>query len=132
VSSLAERVRQQPLCLVLLDEIEKAHPEVFDLLLGVLGEGRLDDSLGRSVDFRMALLVMTSNMGRHRHRAGGLRRADRRQGSPAAVRDASPAGVFNRLDHVLAFRRLSLDDVRRIVDLELAHVAARTGSCGAG
>jgi ATP-dependent Clp protease ATP-binding subunit ClpC len=130
VTSLAERVRQQPLCLVLLDEIEKAHPEVFDLLLGVLGEGRLTDSLGRAVDFRMALVVMTSNLGVvDTEPVGYGARADGLDPS-GAVREAFRPEFFNRLDHVVAFRRLDRDDVRRIVDLELAKVAARAGLAG--
>ncbi|HEY3450296.1 MAG TPA: AAA family ATPase [Myxococcales bacterium] len=127
VSSLAERVRQQPLCLVLLDEIEKAHPEVFDLLLGVLGEGRLTDSLGRAVDFRMAIVVMTSNLGVTDSEPVGYGAETDAKDHLRAVREAFRPEFFNRLDHVLAFRRLALEDVRRIVDLELAHVAARTG-----
>jgi ATP-dependent Clp protease ATP-binding subunit ClpC len=62
ITSLAERVRQQPMSLILFDELEKAHPEIFDLLLGILGEGRLTDSLGRLVDFRMTVICMTSNL----------------------------------------------------------------------
>ena len=73
VESLAEKVRQQPLSLILLDEIEKAHAEVFDLLLAVLGEGRMTDAGGSLVDFRMTLIVMTSQPRCVRARGRGLR-----------------------------------------------------------
>jgi len=124
--SLAVRVREQPLSLVLLDEIEKAHAEVLDLLLGVLGEGRLTDESGRFVDFRTTLIVMTSNLG-----VSDMR--------PVGFGDASDAGflrrvrahfrpeLYSRIDQVLAFRALAPADVERIVDLELAAASKRTG-----
>jgi len=127
ISSLAERVRQQPMSLVLLDEIEKAHAEVFDLLLGVLGEGRMTASLGRTVDFRMTLVIMTSNLG-----AGGSvpvgfggeqAPADHRR----AVREAFRPELVNRIDHVITFQPLKMEDVRRIAGLELRKVAERGG-----
>ncbi|WP_437286307.1 AAA family ATPase [Sorangium sp. So ce406] len=143
-TTLAQRVRQEPLSLVLLDEIEKAHREVFDLLLGILGEGRLTDEDGRHVDFRMVLIVMTSNLGvadRPPVGFGGGR--DGEAGAAGALdaegahnaRRAAPAGVrehfrpefVNRIDHVVQFRSLGRDSVLRIVDLELAKAEARTG-----
>jgi ATP-dependent Clp protease ATP-binding subunit ClpC len=124
--SLAQRVRAQPLSVVLLDEIEKAHPEVFDLLLGVLGEGRLTDSFGRLVDFRMTVLVMTSNLGVTETRPLGFEEG---AGDDFVrhVREHFRPELFNRIDHVIAFRRLSPADVRAIVDLELDKVKKRTG-----
>ncbi len=125
-SSLASRVREQPLSLVLLDEIEKAHPQVFDLLLGILGEGRLTDDTGRFVDFRTTLIVMTSNLGVTDTRPVGF-------GEPSGgdflrkVRAHFRPELYNRIDHVLAFRALSPHDVERIVDLEIAAVARRSG-----
>ena len=107
VTSLAERVRQQPMSLVLFDEIEKAHPEVFDLLLGILGEGRLTDSLGRLVDFRMTVICMTSNLGVEQSEPVGFG-AERGAGDfLRAVRQAFRPELFNRIDHVIPFRRLS-------------------------
>jgi ATP-dependent Clp protease ATP-binding subunit ClpC len=125
-TSLAARVHQDPLSLVLLDEIEKAHPEVFDLLLAVLGEGRMTDSSGRLVDFRGTLVVMTSNLGVTEQRPVGYGNA------PAgdflrSVRQHFRPELFNRIDHVLSFRHLSPVDVARIVDLEIAALATRTG-----
>ncbi|WP_394846933.1 AAA family ATPase [Pendulispora brunnea] len=126
VKSLASRVEQQPLSLVLLDEIEKAHPEVFDLLLGVLGEGRLTASSGRLVDFRSTIIVLTSNIGVSETRSMGF--TPQEHGSLAArVRDFFRPELFNRLDAVLSFRALSLDDMERIVELELENVRQRTG-----
>jgi ATP-dependent Clp protease ATP-binding subunit ClpC len=133
-TTLAQRVRQEPLSLVLLDEIEKAHREVFDLLLAILGEGRLTDEDGRHVDFRMVLIVMTSNLGVADRAPVGFGGDDERALPPGARR-AAPAGVrehfrpefVNRIDHVVQFRGLGRDSVLRIVDLELAKAEARTG-----
>lgn len=126
VISLAESVRKEPLTVVLFDEIEKAHPEVFDLLLGILGEGRLTDSVGRLVDFRMAVIVMTSNLGATQVRTSGFGGRDTRDYLRSVMRHFRPE-FFNRLDHVLAFRTLDRADVERIVDLELAKVSTRIG-----
>jgi ATP-dependent Clp protease ATP-binding subunit ClpC len=126
--SLASQVRQQPLSLVLLDEIEKAHPEVFDLLLGILGEGRMTDDNGRFVDFRTTLIVMTSNLGVESTRPAGFGDAPPApEGFVRKVRAHFRPELYNRIDHVLAFRALAPVDVERIVDLELAALATRTG-----
>jgi ATP-dependent Clp protease ATP-binding subunit ClpC len=124
--SLAEQVRAQPLSLVLLDEIEKAHPEVFDLLLGVLGEGRLTDELGRLVDFRMTVIVMTSNLGSADAAPVGFD-AEAPRGYERAVRDHFRPELFNRIDHVVSFQRLSRESVAKIVDLALGETRLRTG-----
>jgi ATP-dependent Clp protease ATP-binding subunit ClpC len=123
---LAARVREQPLSLVLFDEIEKAHPDVFDLLLGLLGEGRLTDSYGAVVDFRMTLVVMTSNLGVVEGRSVGFGEASPNDPVRAIRRHFRPE-FFNRIDHVVGFRALTPDDVLRIVDLELTKAAGRTG-----
>ena len=127
ITSLAERVRQQPMSLVLFDEIEKAHPEVFDLLLGILGEGRLTDSLGRLVDFRMAVVCMTSNLGVEQSEPAGFGAERGAEDFLRAIRQAFRPELFNRIDHVIPFRRLSEADVLRIVDLELEKAASRAG-----
>jgi ATP-dependent Clp protease ATP-binding subunit ClpC len=124
--SLAEKVRAQPLSIVLFDEIEKAHPEVFDLLLGVLGEGRMTDALGRPCDFRMTVIVMTSNLGAREARTTGFASA----GQPdyfAAVRAHFRPEWLGRIDHVVPFAALAPEHVARIVDLELAKVRQRPG-----
>ncbi|HYO66699.1 MAG TPA: AAA family ATPase, partial [Archangium sp.] len=127
ITSLAERVRQQPMSLVLFDEIEKAHPEVFDLLLGILGEGRLTDSLGRLVDFRMTVVCMTSNLGVEQSDPTGFGAERGSEDFMRAIRQAFRPELFNRIDHVIPFRRLSEADVLRIVDLELEKAASRAG-----
>jgi ATP-dependent Clp protease ATP-binding subunit ClpC len=125
--SLVERVRERPLSLLLFDEIEKAHPSVFDVLLGLLGEGRLTDHEGRLVDFRMTLVVMTSNIGVRTAQTVGLGDDDRGGDTVAAVRNHFRPEFFNRIDHVVAFRSLDAGDIRKIVELEIAMVAQRTG-----
>jgi ATP-dependent Clp protease ATP-binding subunit ClpC len=127
VVSLAERVRQQPLSLVLLDEIEKAHPEVFDLLLGILGEGRLTDSRGSLVDFRMTLVAMTTNLGVSESSPAGFGAAGTGADFLRTIRATFRPELFNRLDHVIAFGPLSRPDLLRIVDLELRKVRERMG-----
>jgi ATP-dependent Clp protease ATP-binding subunit ClpC len=125
-TSLAAQVRAQPLCVVLLDELEKAHPEVFDVLLGVLGEGRLTDSMGRLVDMRMAVMVMTSNLGAQGRSAigfGGGAGAD----FTAAVRVHFRPELIGRLDQVVSFNSLAERDIERIVDLEVAKIRKRPG-----
>lgn len=124
--TLAERVRQEPLSLLLLDEIEKAHPEVFDLLLGILGEGRLTDSLGRLVDFRMVVIVMTSNLGAGEASAVGFGGQARSDFATAARKHFRPE-LWGRIDEVLSFRALSREDIERIVDLTIASLSERTG-----
>jgi ATP-dependent Clp protease ATP-binding subunit ClpC len=129
VSSLAQRVRQEPLSLVLLDEIEKADREVLDLLLAILGEGRLTDEEGRLVDFRMTVIVMTSNLGVADGRSLGFGEAggDGRETALRKVRDHFRPELYNRFDQVIPFRALDRGDVLAIVDLELSKVEARTG-----
>jgi ATP-dependent Clp protease ATP-binding subunit ClpC len=126
-ASLAQRVSQEPLSVVLLDEIEKAHPAVFDVLLGLLGEGRLTTSSGRLVDFRMTLVIMTSNLGSSVTRAGfGALQADPKA-LHSAVRAHFRPEFFNRMDQVVTFSPLSEGALLRIVDLSLAALAEREG-----
>jgi ATP-dependent Clp protease ATP-binding subunit ClpC len=130
VESLAEKVRQQPLSLILLDEIEKAHAEVFDLLLAVLGEGRMTDAGGSLVDFRMTLIVMTSNLGvsdRGPAGFGGESEGAIARSFDAAVRRHFRPEFFNRIDFVIPFRNLAPADIRAIVELELDKMGKRTG-----
>jgi ATP-dependent Clp protease ATP-binding subunit ClpC len=120
-------VSQDPLSIVLLDEIEKAHPAVFDVLLGLLGEGRLTTTSGRLVDFRMTLVIMTSNLGSGATRAGFGAAADDPQALHSAVRTHFRPEFFNRIDHIVTFSPLSSDALRRIVELSLADLAGREG-----
>jgi len=129
-TSLAERVRQQPIALVLLDEIEKAHPTIFDTLMAVLDEGRFTDQRGEVVDFRTTLIVMTSNLG-----AGGPKATGFATGMGTgtgtdyfgAARRWFRPELLNRIDHIIPFAGLGRGSIDRIVDLELTHIAAREG-----
>jgi ATP-dependent Clp protease ATP-binding subunit ClpB len=123
---LTERVRRRPYCVVLLDEVEKAHPEVFDVLLQVLDDGRLTDGQGRTVDFRNTILVLTSNLGSQfiADPAFGDETA-KRDAVLAAVRAAFKPEFLNRLDDVIVFDALSTSDLTQIVDLQVDRLAAR-------
>ncbi len=126
VQSLAEQIREQPMSVLLLDEIEKAHPQVFDLLLGILGEARMTDSLGRLVDFRMVVIIMTSNLGVTETEPIGFDRSGQ-DNFTHQVRQYFRPEFFNRIDYVIPFRRLSREDILGIVHLELKKAAARAG-----
>jgi ATP-dependent Clp protease ATP-binding subunit ClpB len=103
---LTEAVRRRPYSVVLLDEIEKAHAEVFDVLLQLLDDGRLTDGQGRTVDFTNAVVIMTSNL-------------------PVEPREYFKPEFLNRIDEIIRFRALDRDDLRRIVDIQLRHLRDR-------
>jgi ATP-dependent Clp protease ATP-binding subunit ClpB len=119
--SLTEAVRRRPYQVVLFDEIEKAHPDVFNILLQVLDDGRLTDGQGHTVDFRNTLIILTSNLGSEAL-ARLPERADvsvAREAVMEAVRAAFRPEFLNRLDEILLFRRLSRDDMKGIVVIQL-------------
>ncbi len=122
---LTEAVRRRPYSVVLLDEVEKAHPEVFDILLQVLDDGRLTDGQGRTVDFRNAILVLTSNLGSHLLVDPRLDDAAKREGVMALVRQAFKPEFLNRLDDVVLFDPLTTDELATIVDLQVDRLAKR-------
>jgi ATP-dependent Clp protease ATP-binding subunit ClpB len=122
---LTEAVRRRPYSVVLLDEVEKAHPEVFDILLQVLDDGRLTDGQGRTVDFRNVILVLTSNLGSQFLVDPLLPLDEKREAVLAAVRASFKPEFLNRLDDVVLFDALSLDEIGRIVDLQVAALAGR-------
>jgi ATP-dependent Clp protease ATP-binding subunit ClpA len=127
---LTAAIRRQPFAVVLFDEVEKADPEVFDLLLQVLGEGRLTDSLGRTADFSNALIVLTSNLGVREAEATMGYRDDGASREAAFVRAAEQffrPEFFNRLDRVIPFRRLGREEVRTIARKVIEAVFAREG-----
>ncbi len=122
--ALTEAIRRRPYQVILFDEVEKAHPDVFNVLLQVLDDGRLTDGQGRTVDFRNTLIVLTSNLGSEAL-AGLPEGADIEQARPAvmnAVRAAFRPEFLNRLDEVLLFRRLSREDMKGIVEIQLRHL----------
>ncbi|WP_426245712.1 ATP-dependent chaperone ClpB [Nocardioides sp. LHG3406-4] len=122
---LTEAVRRRPYSVVLLDEVEKAHPEVFDILLQVLDDGRLTDSQGRTVDFRNTLLVLTSNLGSSYLVDPTLDPATRKDSVMGVVRAHFKPEFLNRLDEVVLFDALTMDDLAHIVDLQLALLEKR-------
>lgn len=122
---LTEQVRRRPYTVVLLDEIEKAHPDVFDILLQVLDDGRLTDGQGRTVDFRNTILILTSNLGAHFLQDENLDDGAKRDAVMNAVRAAFKPEFLNRLDDIVLFDSLGREELRHIVDLEVASLAAR-------
>ncbi len=122
--SLTEAVRRRPYQVILFDEVEKAHPDVFNILLQVLDDGRLTDGQGRTVDFRNTLIVLTSNLGSEALAAlpEGANVEGARGAVMAAVRDAFRPEFLNRLDEILLFRRLSREDMKGIVAIQLERV----------
>jgi ATP-dependent Clp protease ATP-binding subunit ClpB len=117
---LTEQVRRRPYCVVLLDEIEKAHPDVFNVLLQILEDGRLTDGKGRTVDFRNAVIIMTSNVGS----TAIFELAEKdpkkaREQAMAALRELFRPEFINRIDDVVLFRPLGKDQIDRIIDLQL-------------
>ncbi|MBW8481994.1 ATP-dependent chaperone ClpB [Actinomadura parmotrematis] len=122
---LTEAVRRRPYSVVLLDEVEKAHPEVFDVLLQVLDDGRLTDGQGRTVDFRNTILILTSNLGSQFLVDPDLPDAAKRESVMATVRTAFKPEFLNRLDDVILFDALSTAELTRIVDLQIDALARR-------
>ena len=122
---LTEAVRRRPYSVVLLDEVEKAHPETFDILLQVLDDGRLTDGQGRTVDFRNVILVMTSNLGSQFLIDPTLTREAQHEGVMATVRGTFKPEFLNRLDEVVIFDPLSRDELAEIVDLQVASFSKR-------
>jgi ATP-dependent Clp protease ATP-binding subunit ClpB len=122
---LTEAVRRRPYSVVLLDEVEKAHPETFDILLQVLDDGRLTDGQGRTVDFRNVILVMTSNLGSQFLVDPLLDDHAKHEEVMAAVRAAFKPEFLNRLDEVVIFDALTTDELAHIVDLQVAALARR-------
>ncbi len=137
---LTEKIRRRPYSVVLLDEIEKAHPDVFNMLLQVMEEGRLTDSFGRNVDFRNAIVIMTTNAGAEaikNESAFGFQKPDA-DASYESMKDRVQEQIdkvfrpefLNRVDDVIVFRHLTGDDLKQVIDLELAKVRERLGERG--
>ncbi len=131
---LTEAVRRRPYRVILFDEIEKAHPEIWNALLQILDDGRLTDGQGRVVDFRNTVLIMTSNLGTEFVRQGGtlgfLQNSDpeERQAHEKiekALKSTFRPEFINRIDEIIMFSPLSLEDVNHIVDLQMAEIRQR-------
>lgn len=124
---LTEAVRRKPYSVILLDEIEKAHSDVFNILLQVLDDGRLTDGQGRTVDFRNTVIVMTSNLGSHmiQDLAGKVDYAEVKVAVLGVVSEHFRPEFINRIDEIVVFSPLDKKDIRRITDIQLAHLKSR-------
>ncbi len=132
---LTERIRRRPYSVILLDEIEKAHPDVFNMLLQIMEEGRLTDSFGRHVDFKNVILIMTSNVGAHRitlqdefgfgKRSANVSYDKMKEMLKSELEEHFRPEFLNRLDEMIVFRKLTHENLVQIVDLELGKLAAR-------
>ena len=136
---LTEKVRRKPYSVVLLDEIEKAHPDVFNLLLQVLDEGRLTDSLGRKVDFKNTILIMTSNIGSRQiqdyGRGVGFSNEENNEENnksiiEKALKKAFSPEFLNRIDDVIMFNNLTRENIHKIIDIELLGLFSRVTNLG--
>ncbi|SDN20299.1 ATP-dependent Clp protease ATP-binding subunit ClpB [Lentzea albidocapillata subsp. violacea] len=122
---LTESVRRRPYSVVLLDEVEKAHPDVFDVLLQVLDDGRLTDGQGRTVDFRNTILVLTSNLGSQTIVNPSLTELERKDAVMAVVQRHFKPEFLNRLDDVVVFHALATEELTSIVDIQITRLADR-------
>ena len=139
---LTEKVRRKPYAVILLDEIEKAHPDVFNILLQVLDEGQLTDSLGRKVDFRNTIIIMTSNIGARQLKdfgqgvgfttAAKTNQADAHSRGVIenALKRAFAPEFLNRIDDVIVFNSLGKEEIFKIIDIELGHLFGRVNTLG--
>jgi len=139
---LTEKIRRRPYSIVLLDEIEKAHPDVFHLLLQVLDDGLLTDSFGRKVDFKNAIVIMTSNIGSRQLKDFGQGVGFATAAKQAASSDHARSVIenalkksfapefLNRIDDVVIFDSLEREDIHKIIDIELSHLYERIKGLG--
>jgi ATP-dependent Clp protease ATP-binding subunit ClpC len=142
---LTEKIRRKPYSVVLLDEIEKAHPDVWNMLLQIMEEGRLTDNVGRTVDFKNTILIMTTNIGAETIVAsddmGAIWTKGLKKDSEASYQEMQKKlrgrmekefrpEFLNRLDEIIVFRQLTRDDLKKIVEMELAKVAKRLSEKG--
>jgi len=127
--ALTEAVRRRPYQVILFDEIEKAHPDVFNVLLQVLDDGRLTDGQGRTVDFKNTLIILTSNLGSEHlaNQPDGEDSDQVREAVMEVVRGAFRPEFLNRLDEVLLFHRLTREQMSGIVEIQLAHLRQLLG-----
>ena len=138
---LTEKIRRHPYSVVLFDEIEKAHPDVFNIMLQILEDGILTDSQGRRVDFKNTIIIMTSNVGASRilekqqtlgfgGASGSSDNTDVRSKAMAALRDTFRPEFLNRIDEIIVFSRLGEDDIKKIASLMLSEVSKRIEALG--
>jgi len=122
---LTEAVRRHPYCVILLDEVEKAHPEVFNVLLQMLDDGRMTDGQGRTVDFKNTVVIMTSNIGSQWISESNLATEEIRRKVMDALQSHFPPEFLNRVDDMIIFDRLGIEELKQIVTLELSKLSVR-------
>ncbi len=122
---LTEAVRRKPYCVLLFDEIEKAHPDVFNILLQILDDGRLTDGHGRTVDFKNTIVIMTSNVGSQWIQDADLSDEDKKNRSMEALRATFKPEFLNRIDDIITFHALTLENINKIVDIQLGLIDKR-------
>ncbi len=122
---LTEAVRRRPYCVLLFDEIEKAHPDVFNILLQILDDGRLTDGHGRTVDFKNTIVIMTSNVGSQWIQDISLDELEKQNRSMEALRATFKPEFLNRIDDIIIFRALTPEDIYHIIDIQLTLIDRR-------
>jgi ATP-dependent Clp protease ATP-binding subunit ClpB len=122
---LTEAVRRRPYAVLLFDEIEKAHPDVFNVLLQILDDGRLTDGHGRTVDFKNTVVIMTSNVGSQWIQDPAMGEEERRNQALEALRATFRPEFLNRIDDIVMFRALGIEDIRRIILIQIGLIAKR-------
>ena len=122
---LTESVRRRPYQVILFDEIEKAHPDVFNILLQILDDGRLTDSKGRTVDFKNTIIIMTSNLGAEYLINQSLTPAEQTEKVLETLRQAFRPEFINRIDDIIVFKRLTKENIRSITALAMANIEKR-------
>ncbi|MBU4120456.1 MAG: ATP-dependent chaperone ClpB [Proteobacteria bacterium] len=122
---LTEAVRRRPYSVLLFDEIEKAHPDVFNILLQILDDGRLTDGHGRTVDFKNTIAIMTSNIGGQWIQDASLSEDERRERTMELLRDTFKPEFLNRIDDIIIFRALTMDAIERIIDIQIGLIRKR-------
>ncbi|MBC7900974.1 MAG: ATP-dependent chaperone ClpB [Saprospiraceae bacterium] len=127
---LTEAVRRRPYSVILFDEIEKAHPDVFNVLLQILDDGRLTDSKGRVVDFKNTVLIMTSNLGSREIQAAEGNEKQARESVMGILRDHFKPEFLNRIDDIVVFEQLSRDEIAKIIDIQLEKLRKNLGERG--
>jgi ATP-dependent Clp protease ATP-binding subunit ClpC len=139
---LTEKVRRRPYSIILLDEIEKAHPDVFNLLLQALDDGKMTDSLGRHIDFKNSIIIMTSNIGARDlsdfGKGVGFGTTAKAEGQDdsnrgvieKALKKAFAPEFLNRIDDIIIFNSLKREDIHKIIDIELGHLYKRVAELG--
>jgi ATP-dependent Clp protease ATP-binding subunit ClpB len=122
---LTEAVRRRPYSVLLFDEIEKAHPDVFNILLQILDDGRLTDGHGRTVDFKNTIVIMTSNIGGHWIHDPSIGDDEKRERTMEALKAAFRPEFLNRIDDIISFRSLEMRDIDRIIDIQISLIERR-------